>query len=790
MPLNKLLQYQGKTEPAFVPGETITEDKWHQAWSEPVRSRISGALAIALITSGVTFVPIVPSPGNATYSIDSPTSFEIIDNRTIIYPAYQGPVPTVIETITEDKWHHRWSEPLRYKISPRSFVALAASSGGSFVPVVSAPSPGTATDAIDSPIPFGIFDTRGIIYPSYQAPVPIVTAVEVLESNWHQPWSIPVRVKRGLITGAQDASFAPVKPTVSFGWNEPSSWSDPVRLKRGLGSALQQAAITPEISQEQVFEDKWHQPLSIPVRLKPRLITGAQQFLALDPFPIPRVGETTEASWHYRWSEPVRQLRDPKLSVALISSGGIPNPFPLPTTGGVVASPDSIISFEIFSKHTVIYQAKAEPIFFAAETITEDKWHFAWSEPVRHKRDPKAAIALIASGGVLNPLPYTPLESGWHYPWSEPVRLKRGLAATQQQQPVLVRSIEQIFEDKWHQGWSIPVRSRPRLITGAQQFLAFYPFPLPRASTEADWHYPWSEPVRLRPGLLASEQQSLASILRPIEIVTEDKWHQGWSEPVRVKINPQYSVALIASGGVLNPLPIPNAYPSRDSLLGFEIFSRYHIIYSSLHEPVRVPAVVVPEDRWHQPWSVPVRVKPGLITGAQQFFAFYPFPLPREVTEADWHYPWSEPVRRRPGLLASEQQFLAAILRPIEIVREDKWHRPWSEPIRLALGPRLPAYLQQTTTMPPRVLTGGAITGILDATEAGDIFFALGHIFNQVAGANVGIVELVPVSALVGLQFDKPTVSANVGIEASIQSASSGTVVGPSVSALVSIREV
>src|SRR6266478_2619833 len=45
-----LFQYQPHTEPVSLNPETVTEDRWHQPWSEPPRFR---RIAVALIASGL-----------------------------------------------------------------------------------------------------------------------------------------------------------------------------------------------------------------------------------------------------------------------------------------------------------------------------------------------------------------------------------------------------------------------------------------------------------------------------------------------------------------------------------------------------------------------------------------------------------------------------------------------------------------------------------------------------------------------------------------------------------------
>src|ERR1700736_3571062 len=77
-------QYPSLTQPIFAGGESITEDKWHEPWSEPVRSRIAPQLAVALIASGLAYVEAAP----------------------------------FAESVTEDRWHQAWSEPV-VKALPR-----------------------------------------------------------------------------------------------------------------------------------------------------------------------------------------------------------------------------------------------------------------------------------------------------------------------------------------------------------------------------------------------------------------------------------------------------------------------------------------------------------------------------------------------------------------------------------------------------------------------------------------------------------------------------------------------
>src|ERR1043166_9022164 len=135
------------------------------------------------------------------------------------------------------------------------------------------------------------------------------------------------------------------------------------------------------------------------------------------------------------------------------------------------------------------YPSLTQPVAPGGETITEDKWHQGWTNPVRHKIAPQLAVALIVSGLAYveaAPFPETVTESRWHQPWSEPVRVKA------------------------------------RLPEGEQQFLSAQPWP----AIAIGWYRPLEEPVRVKPGLRAQLQQVLAWQPAPSPFVAT-----GWVNP-------------------------------------------------------------------------------------------------------------------------------------------------------------------------------------------------------------------------------------------------------------------
>jgi len=123
-----------------------------------------------------------------------------------------GATLTPLIPLLESTWHQPWSEPVRFRISPRLKVVLSAS--GLFAPVLN---PGTQI-------------------------------IQFFESRWHYPWSEPVRVRLRLRAGANLFSSLP-SPVVPNPGNQVQGWyqelRNPVWPKKGLGSKLQQTTAHP-----------------------------------------------------------------------------------------------------------------------------------------------------------------------------------------------------------------------------------------------------------------------------------------------------------------------------------------------------------------------------------------------------------------------------------------------------------------------------------------------------------------------------------------------------------------
>lgn len=655
---------------------------------------------------------------------------------------YQVKTDPLVPINNEDKWHQRWSEPVRQKISAGLAVALIAASGLS-APVFTPPAGPTAIEntTLSSQVQFN----QWIIYQSHTAPVLVPEVVTV--DKWNYAWSEPVRIKRQLPAGEQQTYTAPAfTPEVITPdkWIYP--WSEPVRQKAGLDVRLQQSLIAPVLSDRQLtdtFESRWHYPWSEPVRTR-QLAAAQQQALAQQE---PSFEIITIDKWVYPWVEPVRQKPGLRPSQQQDFIGVV-----LDDETQIIQGYESRWHYAWSEPVRVRPQVPAgeqqtytSPVF-TPEIITPDKWIYPWSEPVRQKQGLKTHLQQAFIAPVLEPnsqITQT-YESRWHQPWSEPVRFRRFPTAEQQALAQQEPSFEIITIDKWGYAWSEPVRQKPGLRAHLQQ--AFIATTLDSDTQitqtyESRWHYAWSEPVRFRTLATAQQQFLAAPVLSAFEIITLDKWVYPWTEPVRQKQGLLASLQQALAAPVLDP----------DTQLTTFFESRWHYAWS---EPVRTrifptaeqqaftapPTSVfelVTVDKWIYPWRDPVRfrIDPQRAIALAAPFIAGPVLNPNtqiiQNFESRWHYPWSEPVRLKPGLRAHLHPPFAAgpVLDPnTQIIQkfESRFHYPWSEPVRLKIGLR--PYLQQTLANP---LPAPPVPFGITSTEGSDVIFKRRFIYQS-----------------------------------------------------------
>lgn len=158
------------------------------------------------------------------------------------------------------------------------------------------------------------------------------------------------------------------------------------------------------------------------------------------------------------------------------------------------------------NKRIVQYQETVVPTFFGQTTPFESRFHQPWSEPRRYKN---INTALIATSGIITTIvpsfQEVIFEDKWHFAWSEPiVKVKRGLGVGDQQ--TIAFAPLPIINITWFNWMSEPVRKKRGQLVTTQPFFNAQPTPIINIS----WFGNLSEPVRFKLGLKNALQQSLA----------------------------------------------------------------------------------------------------------------------------------------------------------------------------------------------------------------------------------------------------------------------------------------
>ena len=569
--LRAALQQAAIIDPyALTQPEVVSESKWHQAWSEPVR--LKPGLSAAL-------------------------------QQTLGW----NPVFAAPEVVTVDKWWEPWSDPTRQKWSPKTYPIAGFLApqpqvsfgwyGGLVDPAkpkktISAAAQQSFLVDTDPVVSFGwvyqlsepVRFKRGLYAPYHEEFwwgdfTPEVSTPD----KWFEPLSEPVRTRRFNAASQQVTAPTDTDPVVSFGWLNPLSVPTPP--KSGLQARYQQFfTISPyALTQpETVTEDRWHTRWQDTVPAKKSILAGQQQFLALSPFPI--TGETVTADkWIYPLSEPVRVKKSvPWQQFTTLDPYGLTQP----------------------------------------EKVTESRWHQPWSEPVRIKSRISAASQQTLA------LHHNPTVSfGWFGNLSAPTSLaKSGLRASLQQfttiDPYALTQPERVSEDKWHQPWSEPQRSKRGLLAPAQ-LTSVVPTVTERVTVDK-WFESLSEPARLKRGLSAVYQAALAFHTNPsvsfgwfgrLTEPVRTKSRVAWQQPLALHSNPTVSFGWFGS----------LSDPTREKPGLSAALQQY---FTS--DPT-VPAQPVTVGNWFSWFSEPARQKPGLGTGLQQDQAWPPRLLPTSI---------------------------------------------------------------------------------------------------------------------------------------------------------------
>jgi hypothetical protein len=686
----KTFQYQSQAfVPVTAPPEVITEDKWHQPLSEPVRQKAGlsvqqqkdffGAFPVTVpapqINYGPLSEPVRQRPGlhasqqkEFFYGTQSPIIPSFGYYGALSEPVRQKPgisvqqqkeffYGTYLPIIPLTAFYSPLSEPTRARTTP-----VQAASGAFQTPFVPVTVPTISYPPWSDPVRSRAAAFVGHIALAMPVLVPAAPAPQIS----YPPWSEPVRARP-----RTDAPASVIAPT------QPAPVTPPVVIVTGNTDTVisrqtfqyQAQAFTPVVAPpSQVFYDSWGYPWSEPVRT--RRTTDAPS-IAFNPFPLPTV--VPPLGYYSPLSEPVRQRLGLATQYHPPFFWGTEKPI-IPTLSFY-----SPLSEPIRAGRAIDTPVAASP--FPLPTIVTP---FGWFSPLEGPR-PSGFMSIDITSEFIALERVT--EDRWHQPWSEPVRTNWLRTALQQSLawPVFIPPIvppEVITEDKWHQSWSEPVRFR-QLSTSLQQTLGwpvFVPAPTPPVVALVTGNF---DTVLYRQAF-QYQAQAFTPVVAPPPPVFYGSWGYPWSEPVRqirLLTASQQAVFLPSTTPVAPPVVIGVPVIWDGPPASYQRFQYQALAYGS---PPIAPTIFY--GSWGYPWSEPIiKVKTGLRTGANPFL-FAPDRQP--YPPYGWGYPWSEPVRQKPGLLASQQDWQEhkPILPPP--IFYGSWGYPWSEPVRFKPGLR------------------------------------------------------------------------------------------------------
>lgn len=525
--------YQNQVRPPVIDAPTEPDFGWFTEFSTPQRPKIAAGLAVALLASGLFYSPFVeaaPTPGPANNIVPNCVNTPVSYEYRLLYQGKAEPVVVAAaEDVTLDKWYIAFTDPPKPKSGLASryqtafiednFTPESITVDKWFAPLseprrfklalLASAQPVTVTDT-DPIVSFDWMNELALppkaktsVRPASQqaAVVPPFVEDTTFESKWHQPWSEPVRFRRGLYAYQQPfatvANTFPLEVIFEDKWHFP--WSEPVRSKSGLAVRLQQSFIwdaLPDDSITGTMESRWHQPWTEPVRLKKGLAARYQADLAWGYF-SPEV--TSVDKWFISWTNPPKPKvtirlgsqqitstdTDPVVSFSWFAGLNEPTRLKKGLSAGLQQfftfdqSPPAVpptltitttLGSQVIYKRRLIYQSSTSVFAATIETITYDKWGFPWSEPKRFKRGlaPYEQQTL-----AFNP---QPIVSFGFYGWlTEPVRTKKGLQ-TRLQMPVAQPPIRPNLPDlkyAWFAPFSEPVRQKKGLWARLQQFFTY-----------------------------------------------------------------------------------------------------------------------------------------------------------------------------------------------------------------------------------------------------------------------------------------------------------------------------
>ncbi len=514
------------TQPVLTPEqrpEQVTESRWHQPLSEPVRWRGLIAAVVATTTLfGPSFVPNpVPPPSVAGWhgQISQPTLWKGQ------HPATRGalslhPLPI---TVAEYLWQQPFSQPTLRK----STVQPDALSWAYFTPVVA------ETVTIDkwyAPFAQPTTTRKATVQPdalswSYFTPA---AAETVTVDKWLAPFSRPM-LPRPAALGA--LSLHPLPVTVeAYRWQQP--FSEPTRRKAdNQPAALVWSGFTPALS------TGWIPALSEPTRAKPRIQPDA---LSLGYFTPP---SGTPGTDDVRFAS--SQTIVPYSRTLLYQS--IAYPVPIVVAGETVTVDKWFASLAQPTQRKVNNQPAAVTFHPLPITVEAYRWQQPLSEPVRAK--PTVHPAAL----TFHPFPVTVAEYRWQQPLAEPTRRVWPAA----QQPALFFVGPDVAVNKWLVPLSEPTRRKPTVQPDALN----WSYTTPALAT--DWVGPLSQPtyrIRLAEYPAFSWSTFTPTFFPGDATSLQTDWFNQLQQPTRLPWSPStWTFFWLAPSGEPGPTPVTAA---------------------------------------------------------------------------------------------------------------------------------------------------------------------------------------------------------------------------------------
>ena len=701
------LLYQAKTEPVSTtpnPPEVITESKWHQPYSDPVRRK---GLAVALIAASGFSGPVAPPPApppvvgvqfdaatvqSTTTTSNSANSFS---DSSLTIAANSNRALIVELSLLDDPGSFAAATVSWNGVALTRLVAIEDAIGNNTASLIFGMlNPASGNHALTGSWTNNLaFAVAGLSFYNVDTSSLANAFKNANSANGStSPASVTITSAVGdKVVGVQSSDFCTMTadgPHSVYNFHGLSGFM-------GVGQWQDGASPTVVSSSTQSVSQAW---TAVGLTIKPPPVTD------------PGVGWVNTVEWLF----PVRSKTTKVVTVAMMASG-------------------------LFS-----------PVIQPPTVVVNNGWYGNLSEPVWPKKNLGAQYrtrsTFIASS----------LRMSWFEPLSEPVR-KRPVATRYEQPPWSLFATAEVITTNWFGNLSDP--TRPRLDPAPYQDYAGWV----AAYDEVSWFSSLSEPVRrrvvtrseqqsvdtdpvvsfgwvnglsdpTRRPLVATryEQQSWAQADTPIVVTTG--WYNNLSEPVWPKKNLGAPYRLRYQSPVVTKRiswfeALSEPQRRKPTATRYEqppwfIFTTPEVIttnwFSSLSTPTRRKVDVSPYQDyadwvsaslhigWFSNLSEPRRPA-GLRTAYQSSFALSPFPLPPVVVVNNgWFNGLSEPVWPKKNLGAqyrTRSTFIALSLRM-------SWFAGLSEPTRRI--PTATRYEQQSWSLftQPVVVNNGWFTSL------------------------------------------------------------------------------